>query len=589
MTGSVPRPVHRSPRESLRPVIRLLGRQRKLVPWVVGFGLASEGLLVVAAALAAALVGAALTGATTAALIPGVVALAVAVPMVVAFQTLESYYAHKMSFWSHDTIRRSLFDAFDRLAPAYFLRRRSGDVAAAATTDVELLELYTSHHLPTRVVATIVPVLAALGLAVLHPALLVTVAPFLVALATLPGWLRARAVAQGQEILDRSAALSADLVDAAQGLREIVAFGAEDVALRRIDTNGRALGRVRIAHGRRGGFEKAVSDALVSLGLLAVVGVAAWLVSTGSLPPSVYPPAVVLAAAAFVPLAKITGVGRELNRVAAAADRITELLDEPAPVTDAADAARAVSVTPRIRFDRVSFRYAADLPDALRHVSFTVEPGETVALVGHSGAGKSTCANLLLRLWDPTAGGISIGGHDLRALPLTQIPELVAYVPQDVYLFNGDVLDNIRVGRHDATEAEIERAAHAAQASEFIEALPRGYRTQLGERGARLSGGQRQRLAIARAILSPAPILVMDEAVSNLDTESELALHRAITDLGGRRTIMIIAHRPSTIRTADRIVVLSDGEVVDAGRYPELLASGGAFSTLIRHGLDRLA
>lgn len=583
MTSQAPAP--RSTRESLRPVLGLLGEQRRLVRWVIGFGLAGEGLLIAAGGVAAYLVGASLTGTAAGDLVSGVVALAACVPLIVLFQGLETYWAHRMSFWSHDQIRTSLFDAFDRLAPAYFIRRRSGDVATAATSDVELLELYTSHHLPTRVVATVVPVLATIGLGVLHPVLLVALAPFLVLLATLPSWLRARAATQGHEILDRGGALAADLVDAVQGLREIVAFGAQDVQLGRIETNARTLGRARIAHGRRGGFEKAVSDTLVSLGLLAVVGVAAWLVTAGSLAPWAYPPAVVLAAAAFVPLAQVTGVGRELNRVAAAADRITGLLDEPATVTDSPTAARAAVSTPRIGFDHVSFRYTADLPDALREVSFAVEPGETVALVGHSGAGKSTCANLLLRLWDPATGTISIGGRDLRTLPLAQIPELVAYIPQDVYLFNGDVLDNIRIGRHDATDAEAEQAARTAQASDFIEALPRGYRTQLGERGARLSGGQRQRLAIARAILSPAPILVMDEAVSSLDTESELALHRAVTDLGGHRTILIIAHRPSTIRTADRIVVLRDGRVVDTGSYVDLLASGGPFAALVSHGI----
>ncbi|MGH3914182.1 MAG: ABC transporter ATP-binding protein [Pseudonocardiaceae bacterium] len=219
----------------------------------------------------------------------------------------------------------------------------------------------------------------------------------------------------------------------------------------------------------------------------------------------------------------------------------------------------------------------AALPLALDDVSFTVEPGETVALVGHSGAGKSTCVNLLLRSWDPVAGTVSIGGHDLRRLPLAQLPELVTLVPQGVYLFNDDVLGNIHIGRPDATDAQVEAAT--AQATEFIEALPRGYRTQLGEPGARLSGGRR--LAIARAILSPAPVLVLDEAVSNLDTESEVALHRALTRLGGERTLLIIAHRPATIRTASRIVVLRDGRVVEQGHYDDLLTAGGSFAELI--------
>ncbi|MGH8905721.1 MAG: ABC transporter transmembrane domain-containing protein [Egibacteraceae bacterium] len=249
--------------------------------------------------------------------------------------------AHKMSFDSHDDIRRALFDAFERLAPAYFVRRRSGDVTAAASADVELIELYTAHHLPTRIVANVVPACSAAGLAVLHPALLAALLPFLALLGSVPGWLRARAAAQGAEILDRGGALSADLVDAVQGLREVIAFGAERLQLARIDANARKLGAVRVAHGRRGGVEKAVTDVLVSLGLLAVVGVAALLVDSGALPRSAYPPAVALAVTAFVPLAQVTGVGREMSRVAAAAGRITALLDEPAVVTDTPEAVRA--------------------------------------------------------------------------------------------------------------------------------------------------------------------------------------------------------------------------------------------------------
>lgn len=578
----------RARRARMRPAFALLGPHRRLVKWVVGFGLGSEGLLVAAGGVSAYLVGSAITGSTTAQLQPWVVALAVIVPFIVLFQSLESYYAHKMSFDSHDDIRRSLFDAFERLAPAFFVRRHSGDVTAAATSDLELIELYTSHHLPTQIVATIVPGCATIGLTVLHPLLLVALAPFLLALATIPNWLRTRADEQGHEILDRGAELSADLVDAIQGLRELSAFSAERVQLERIEANAKRFGIARVAHGRRAGFERAASDGLVSLGLLSVLATAAWLVDSGSLAQSAFPPAVVLAAAAFVPLAKVTGVGRELNRVAAAASRITELLHEPATVTDAPGSATVATLTPRVSFDHVTFSYARDLPAALDDVSFCVEPGETVALVGHSGAGKSTCANLLLRLWDPTDGNVSIGGKDLRQLPLSQLPELIAYVPQDVYLFNDDVLANIRIGRPDIADADVRSAAAIAQAAEFIDALPRGYETQLGERGARLSGGQRQRLAIARALLSSAPILVMDEAVSNLDTESEVALHQAMSELAGKRTTLIIAHRPSTIRTADRIIVFQDGRVVETGPYDALLAADGPFATLVHQGLDRL-
>jgi len=217
----------------------------------------------------------------------------------------------------------------------------------------------------------------------------------------------------------------------------------------------------------------------------------------------------------------------------------------------------------------------------LQDASFTLEPGETVALVGRSGAGKTTCANLLLRFWEVEDGAIRIGAHDIRTLPLATLRRLVTVVPQDVYLFNGTIADNIRLGRPDATPAEIERAARLAQAHSFIAALPQGYDTPCGERGTRLSGGQRQRIAIARAFLRDAPILILDEAVSNLDTENEMALQSALNEIRRGRTVMIIAHRPSTIRSAERILMLEHGRIAEEGTDAALMAKNGAYAALL--------
>jgi ABC-type multidrug transport system fused ATPase/permease subunit len=228
----------------------------------------------------------------------------------------------------------------------------------------------------------------------------------------------------------------------------------------------------------------------------------------------------------------------------------------------------------------VTFGYRQDEP-VLRDLSFTIAPGETVALVGSSGAGKTTCANLLLRFWDPVAGQVRIGGHDLRDLPLHEIRRLAGLVPQDAYLFNTTVRDNIRLGRPDAGDAEVESAARQALAHDFISDLPDGYDTLCRERGAAFSGGQRQRIAIARALLADPAILILDEAVSQLDAASERAVGEAMAAAQQARTTLVIAHRLSTIRAADRIVLLAGGTAVDTGTHDELLARSTVYRDLL--------
>jgi ATP-binding cassette subfamily C protein CydC len=259
------------------------------------------------------------------------------------------------------------------------------------------------------------------------------------------------------------------------------------------------------------------------------------------------------------------------------------VLDRPAHVTPGT-ATPGAPVVPRVEFQEVVFGYGD--ADVLHRVSFTIEPGRTVALAGHSGAGKSTCAALLMRFWDPWSGRVTIGGFDLRELTLEAARDLVGYVPQDTYLFRASVLDNLRIARPDATDAEVVRAARLALADEFVRALPQGYDTILSERGLSLSGGQRQRLAIARAFLKDAPVLVMDEAVANLDAENEREVHAAMARLRQDRATLLIAHRLSTLAVADRVVVIEHGRVVETGSHSDLAAAGGAYARLISSQFD---
>jgi ATP-binding cassette, subfamily C, bacterial CydC len=555
--------------------------------WVAACVLVNVGIHVLtigAAAAGATLVGRAVTGADADHLRPIVwVIVALVIPLA-GLGWLDEVLTHVMSFRLLHDLRRDLYERLRELAPAYLLDRRSGNMARTSMADVELLELFTSHMVPPMVAALVVPLFVLAALAVIHWTLALVVFPFAIAVASVPTWLLKRAQAQGDALRHELGELGANVVDVVQGTREVLAAGASGVMLERIRNQHRKILRASVAHGRRSGLEQAATDSLVALALIATVATAAALVLNGAIPAVRFPVAIVLAWGAFTPLVAVSAAFREVGQVGAAADRVIELKAAEASVTDLVRRSPAGPIEPRIRFQGVRFAYGPDLAEVLHGVDLSIEPGETVALVGPSGVGKTTLTNLLLRLWDVSGGAVTIGGHDVRDFLQRDLRALMAVVPQDVYLFHTSVRENIRLGRPDASDADVELAAEQAQALSFIRALPDGWDTILGERGSTLSGGQRQRIAIARALLRDAPILVMDEAVSNLDAESERALHAALIEVASGRTTVLIAHRPSTIRLADRVVVLEDGRVVEVGGWEELMAAGGALSRLLAEG-----
>jgi subfamily B ATP-binding cassette protein MsbA len=290
----------------------------------------------------------------------------------------------------------------------------------------------------------------------------------------------------------------------------------------------------------------------------------------------------------YDPIKTLSKLQIVMQQSIAATTGIFALLDSEPSVRDAPDAIKLSSATGRIDFESVSFRYANTVTDAISNLTLHIEPGKTHALVGASGAGKSTILSLILRLYDPTSGAVRIDGRDLRSVTQKSLREKIGLVTQETFLFHDTIINNIRFGRLDATPEEVREAARAAYADDFIVAQPNGYETVIGDKGCLLSGGQQQRLAIARAILKNAPILLLDEATSSLDSESEQQIQKALAKLATGRTVIAIAHRLSTVLSADQIIVMDSGRIKEIGTHAELLAKSGYYRRLYDHQFNRL-
>ena len=567
---------------SLRPVAALLRPYRGWVLAATAVHVLIHAATIAAAVVGAVIVGKAISGASTTQLVPLVWLIAAIVVPLGVLGYLDMYVTHAMSFRILHDLRLILYRRFGELAPAYLMQRRSGDVARASVADVELLEIFTSHVAPPVAAALTIPALALIALGIINPLLVLVVLPFVVLVWSVPSWLLDRARVQGQQLRAELGDLGAGVVDTVQGTREILAAGAQGLSIDRIRRQHRSILRASVAHGRRAGIEQAATDGLVALAVIASFAAAAALELHGGISRAELPVVIVLTAGAFAPLITLSAAVQEIGQVAAAADRISALLRAQPTVTDTVSGPSPVLAAANVQFAGVTFAYQPWLAPALSDVSFDIEAGSTVALVGHSGAGKTTCVSLLLRLWDTGGGAVLVGGHDVRDFRQDDLRAQIAVVPQDIHLFHASVRENIRIARPQATDEDIERVAGDAGVTSFIAALPDGWDTLVGERGTSLSGGQRQRIAIARALLRAAPVLILDEAVSNLDAEAERDLHRALRRLTAGATTILIAHRPSTMRLAHRLIVLESGRVAETGTYDQLIQRNGALTRLIR-------
>ena len=508
------------------------------------------------------------------------IGLLVAAPVAATLHWLESWLAHDMAYRLLAEMRIELFAKLERLAPAYLLRRRSGDLVALATQDVETVEYFYAHTVAPAFVAVLIPagVLALLAWAAWPLALMLL--PFLAWAGLTPVFARSKIDRLGGQARAALGQLGAHLTETIQGLAELAAFQATGRRRAVFLADTATYQKQRSALLDDLSRQSAALEVATGLGGLAVALLGAALASRGWFAHEWLPLLVLVSVAAFMPVAEIGQVARQLADTIASTRRLHVVEAEPEPVTDGD---LSVPTNPQVRLDAVSFAYPGRSAPALDRVSFAVRPGSTVALVGASGAGKSTVANLLLRFWDPQQGAITLGGIDVRRLRLDDLRSHIALVAQDTYLFNDTLEANIRLAGRDVSDADVRRALDRAALSDFVDRLPDGLATRVGERGVQLSGGQRQRVAIARAFLKDAPILVLDEATSHLDTISEQQIRAALDKLMAERTSIIIAHRLSTIQNADTILVMDTGRVVEAGSHDELLAAGGAYARLVAH------
>ena len=494
---------------------------------------------------------------------------------------LGNLLVNRVGFSAITDLRQQVFERVLRQDAEFFETHSTGKLMSSIMNDVEKIQVAISHMLADWLRQTF----SLLGLMVVllrqdwKLALFsLTVIPFVIAPTAKLGRRIRRSTRTAQ---DDQAQLNEILQETLSGQQVVKSFGAESLESTRFRNAAQRLRRSSLRYVAQQALASPIIEFFGALTIVALLTYARIRIQQGAMTTGAFTSFVIALLFIMEPVKRLTGIHNIFQQALGASQKVFEYLDREETIFEKPNSLELPQFKDAIVFENISFRYPS-APDGflLTNVSLEVNAGEIVALVGPSGAGKTTLANLAPRFYDVSGGRVLMDGIDVRDLKLSSLRAKIGIVAQDTFLFNDTVANNLRYGRRDATDEDVFEAARNALADEFIEQLPEGYNTIIGERGAKLSGGQRQRIAIARALLKNAPVLILDEATSHLDTESEMLVQRALSNLINGRTVIVIAHRLSTIRRADKIVVLDKGSITEIGSHEELVNGGGIYQRL---------